>query len=442
MDEKMYELAKTYYEKHGILSRFSGADTRDNELFNYLKQLKNLNEQGLIDAETKSMFNKIGMMWTKEDEKNAKWNYCYNLLKQYSQMYGTLAMPSKCEIKGVALHSWLEEQKAAYASGELSIGRAEKLGNIGVEWDAKNKSDHISLDEAAIAYYVGKAYPDAISSYTPEWLNGKEVDIYIPSLNIGIEFDGSYHKNRKTFEKDLEKNKLCKDHGMKLTRVRVPGLPKMISNEYLCVIQAVGAGRKSKENTIKQVLQSIGVKNMPEIDTIKDKYAISCIVAESKSYFNQYMMAAKHYLQEHGHLFVKQNYKDPTGLNLGKWIHDIRSNKDFLTERQINALDDIGMVWGEINKEKWLFNFDKATSFEKIPEHETTVDGKPLKEWFEEEVEDYRNEMVFSDYKLEALNLWDKEIKQKQAEKCRESEKSNKQEKIRNKNRSSDEMER
>ena len=47
---------------------------------------------------------------------------------------------------------------------------------------------------------------------------GFELDIYIPSLKIGIEYDGSrFHEN---VEKDIIKNKKCAENGIKLFRIR------------------------------------------------------------------------------------------------------------------------------------------------------------------------------------------------------------------------------
>ena len=40
---------------------------------------------------------------------------------------------------------------------------------------------------------------DIVQSYRPEWLLGKEIDIFIPNLNVAIEFNGSaFHHSSKT----------------------------------------------------------------------------------------------------------------------------------------------------------------------------------------------------------------------------------------------------
>ena len=48
---------------------------------------------------------------------------------------------------------------------------------------------------------------------------GYELDIYIPSKKIAIEYDGSFWHENKT-KKDLEKNQKCKKDGIILYRIR------------------------------------------------------------------------------------------------------------------------------------------------------------------------------------------------------------------------------
>lgn len=56
--------------------------------------------------------------------------------------------------------------------------------------------------------------------------HGVELDVFIPSLNVGVEYDGVYwHKNKE--KTDLRKNAHCKEHGLNLIRIREKGLKKL-----------------------------------------------------------------------------------------------------------------------------------------------------------------------------------------------------------------------
>ena len=62
-------------------------------------------------------------------------------------------------------------------------------------------SKHTSLPEQAVLYYVSIYYPDTINAYTGF---GFEIDIYVPSKNTAIEYDGKkWHENKH--DKELEK---------------------------------------------------------------------------------------------------------------------------------------------------------------------------------------------------------------------------------------------
>ena len=80
------------------------------------------------------------------------------------------------------------------------------------------KAYHTSFPEQAIFFYIAKSFPKAINSFRPEWLKKEgEIDIYIPEINLGIEYDGGrWHNNA---ERDRRKGKLIQEHGIKLLRI-------------------------------------------------------------------------------------------------------------------------------------------------------------------------------------------------------------------------------
>ena len=86
-----------------------------------------------------------------------------------------------------------------------------------------SKEMSISFPEKAVVYYISKIEKNIIESFKPAFLNGGEIDIYLPNKNIGIEYDGSaWHKNKL---RDIKKNNMCIDNNIKLIRIREKGCP-------------------------------------------------------------------------------------------------------------------------------------------------------------------------------------------------------------------------
>lgn len=82
-----------------------------------------------------------------------------------------------------------------------------------------------SKPEKAIYFYLKKLFPDSICNYKQNWLGRKELDIYIPSLKLAIEYDGQkWHKDK---EKDILKNKICEENNVTLIRIREPKCPDL-----------------------------------------------------------------------------------------------------------------------------------------------------------------------------------------------------------------------
>ena len=82
-------------------------------------------------------------------------------------------------------------------------------------------------NESNLFASVAKDYPDAIYQYRAEWLGLRTLDIYIPSLKIGIEYQGEQHYHpvdifggqegyENTVKRDKQKAKLCQKNGVKL----------------------------------------------------------------------------------------------------------------------------------------------------------------------------------------------------------------------------------
>ena len=89
----------------------------------------------------------------------------------------------------------------------------DSAGFVDMQWQAKidnrngknrgcpkcNAGNSSSFHEQCILFYLSKVFPECENRYllTTDTRKPIEIDIFIPSLNIAIEYDGYfYHKNQ------------------------------------------------------------------------------------------------------------------------------------------------------------------------------------------------------------------------------------------------------
>lgn len=103
-----------------------------------------------------------------------------------------------------------------YCKNEWSATPDKLLQGNGCPNCAKRKKT--SFPEQAIYFYLRKLFPDAVDRYYLP--NSKtEIDIFVPSLNVGIEYDGVYwHKSKA--DRETQKYQKCQEHGITLYRIR------------------------------------------------------------------------------------------------------------------------------------------------------------------------------------------------------------------------------
>ena len=92
-----------------------------------------------------------------------------------------------------------------------------------------------SIPEQIVYFYTKIAFPDAINSYrNAELLNKWELDVYIPSVKVAIEYDGrAWHGDRK---RDEEKSNILASNGIKLIRLRETDAPEINDKSIKIVV--------------------------------------------------------------------------------------------------------------------------------------------------------------------------------------------------------------
>ena len=84
-----------------------------------------------------------------------------------------------------------------------------------------NSGRQTSFAEQAIYYYVKQMFPDAINRCSNVLDSRMELDIYIPSLRVAIEYDGSFwHRKPQAKAREKKKYEMCREKGISLWRIR------------------------------------------------------------------------------------------------------------------------------------------------------------------------------------------------------------------------------
>lgn len=83
------------------------------------------------------------------------------------------------------------------------------------------KGAQTSFPEQVIFHYAHEAFPDAINRFK---LYDDEIDIYLPSLNVGIEYDGeAFHRTEEKVQSDIRKDDRLANNGLRIIRIRERG---------------------------------------------------------------------------------------------------------------------------------------------------------------------------------------------------------------------------
>ena len=176
---------------------------------------------------------------------------------------------------------WNYEKNAGLTPTDVMPNSGRKVWwkcNKGHEWqstiDNRNNGNgcpicsseyHTSFPEYAIIYYLRKYGLEVIHTFKG---NGYELDVYIPSKMVALEYDGYYwHKNRTS--KDLEKNRRCRRDRIKLYRIREGLLPLDDSS----IDYVVRKDQKDLHLVLQKVLSEI-IESSIDVDLTRDSIAI------------------------------------------------------------------------------------------------------------------------------------------------------------------------
>ena len=116
-----------------------------------------------------------------------------------------------------------------------------------------------SKQELIITFELLKFFKDINPKGYKTRLNGvlRAIDIFIPDLNLAIEFDGSYwHKDKRAIDKI--KSEMLMDEGYQVIRIREQPLKKIHENDIISKLPY--NGKEISDNILKRILELYPVK--------------------------------------------------------------------------------------------------------------------------------------------------------------------------------------
>ena len=374
---KMYELAKKYYEHYGNLKipqmfkTVNGYEVYENgySLGIWISSQRVKYKNGTLSEDRIEKLEEIGMIFEKVNDNT--WNMMYKLAKKYYEHHGNLKISCSFKTingyetneKGYKLGFWINKQRINYKNGTLSEDRIKKLEEIGMIFEIKQHVAWNKMYELAKKYY--EHYGDLKIPQKFKTINGYESDENGYNLGFWINNQRVKYKNDTLFEDKIKK------------------------------------------------LEKIGMtfKNIND-DTWNKMYEL-----------------AKKYYEHYGNLKIPKMFKTVNGFeksekgyNLGGWISNQRINhkNGTLSEDKIKKLEKIGMMFENVNDDTWNKMYELAKKYYehydnlKIPRSFKTVNGYEVDEkgynlgaWINTQRFSYKKGTLFEDRieKLEKIGM-------------------------------------
>ena len=253
--EAWFLLAKEYYFEFGNLDISIRDKYQGKKLGGWLSNQRLIlkgKQRGSLNQEQIDKLLSIGFV---VDYLDKWWVEHYEEAKKFYDQYLHLYVPLRYETSsGYKLGVWIQKQRLirkGTAPGELTEEQINLLNKIEMAWDDAYLKNQTSFSEQALYYYLKMKFNDTINRYKGL---GVELDIFIPQLKLGIEYEGSYfHKNKAN--SDLKKMEICQDNDILLVYIKEKG-SKPFSKEVIEFIQT-NTGFEGVEESVKFIYNYI-----------------------------------------------------------------------------------------------------------------------------------------------------------------------------------------
>ena len=155
------------------------------------------------------------------------------------------------------------------------------------------KYSRTSFPEQAIYYYLSKIFTNVYNGYTECFDNKMELDIYVPDIKTGIEYDGTAFHTGPKAESEMEKKyQICKNNNIRL--IRVSEFDNHTQSYDACFVRKDNSD-SSLSAVIGQLIEFISGKQT-SVDVVRDRPEIMkqyITILHEKSISTRYPEVAK-----------------------------------------------------------------------------------------------------------------------------------------------------
>lgn len=137
-----------------------------------------------------------------------------------------------------------------------------------------NSGRQTSFAEQAVLFYIKKFSPDAIGRYKADFLKRMELDIYIPSKSVAIEYDGEAWHRKDKASREHKKYLICKEYNIHLIRLREKASENALSIADCQIIKDDLYEPRNLKPAIIELLNYLGINKQIDIDIARDRFEI------------------------------------------------------------------------------------------------------------------------------------------------------------------------
>ena len=196
-------------------------------------------------------------------------------------------------------------------------------------------------------------------------------------------------------EQDEEKGRICERSGIRLIRLREPGLPRI--SRCVFAVELEDFGDRAFEAAIAELFHYLKISEF-DVDIARDRRAILETYRNftARAWDRAYQELYGYY-REHGTLSVPADLLSSDGINLAWWFYTQRGayQDNELTALQIKKLESLGISWAPF-EERWEYMYDLAAAYVRqhgdlmIPHDYITDQQERLGGWLARQRELYR----------------------------------------------------